>query len=113
MLGGRPLGGKRLQVVVKAANYILQPGQSHEGSWHVEGMKHERIVASGIYYYRTTPNLARSCLAFRQKRDNVLEDRGDTQGYYFNQNLGKVPASFTCLLLFFDRPHQTKMVTKE
>ncbi len=90
MLSGRPLSGKRLQVVVKAANYILQPGESHEGSWHVEGMKHERIVASGIYYYHTTPNLADSCLAFRQKRHNDLEERGGTQGYNFNQNLGKV-----------------------
>ena len=27
------LRGRELQVIVKAANYILQPGETHEGSW--------------------------------------------------------------------------------
>jgi hypothetical protein len=85
----KPLHGRRLQVIVKAANYVLQPGQTHEGSWHVEGMRHERIAASGIYYYSTTPNLPDSALYFREKRANILEERTDTQGFNFHKNLGK------------------------
>ena len=27
------LRGRELQVIVKAANYLLQPGETHEGSW--------------------------------------------------------------------------------
>jgi hypothetical protein len=86
---GKPLRERPLQVIVKAANYILKPGDKYAGKWHVEGMKHERIVASGIYYYHTTPNLAQSCLCFRTKRDNDFEDRRYSQNWQFHQNLGK------------------------
>jgi hypothetical protein len=84
------LYGRRLQVIVKAANYIVAPGASYEGSWHVEGMQHECIEASGIYYYSTTPNLSDSCLAFRDKRDDDLSDRQASYNTWFNINLGKV-----------------------
>ncbi|KDQ30141.1 hypothetical protein PLEOSDRAFT_1081730 [Pleurotus ostreatus PC15] len=30
--------GKDLKVIVKAANYILKPGQEYVGTWHMEGM---------------------------------------------------------------------------
>lgn len=30
-------GEREYQVITKAANYVLQPGQSYEGVWHVEG----------------------------------------------------------------------------
>lgn len=85
-----PLTNKRLQVIVKAANYVLQPGESYEGSWHVEGMPHEHIVASGIYYYSTTPNLSRSALVFREMRNNSIAERQYTQNLSFHRNLGKV-----------------------
>lgn len=88
------LTNRRLQVIVKAANYILQPGQSYEGTWHVEGMANEKIAASGIYYYSTTPNLDQTCLAFRLKRDNDTEARANTQNWGFSKNLGKVATSF-------------------
>lgn len=45
---------KPLQVICKAANYILDPRDEYEGVWHVEGVPSERIVASAIYYYSTT-----------------------------------------------------------
>lgn len=47
------LAGRTVQVIVKLANIILTPEQPkyHGGSWHVEGMRNERIVASGIFYY--------------------------------------------------------------
>ncbi|KAF9060538.1 hypothetical protein BDP27DRAFT_1370453 [Rhodocollybia butyracea] len=57
--------GKDMKVIVKAANYILKPGQDYEGSWHMEGMPHERIVASVIYYYDTDGPIQDEGLSFR------------------------------------------------
>lgn len=56
-----------LQVIVKLASIELTPDNPRYsgGSWHVEGMKNEHIVATSIYYYdaeNTTP----SYLSFRQ-----------------------------------------------
>jgi hypothetical protein len=90
MVDDQKLYGRRVQVIVKAANYVLQPGQEYEGSWHVEGMRHEKIVASGIYYYSTTPNLPETCLAFRERRGNSRHQRERTQSLSFSSNLGKV-----------------------
>jgi hypothetical protein len=55
-----------LQVIVKLASIELTPDKSKYpgGSWHLEGMKNEHIVATSIYYYdveNTTP----SYLSFR------------------------------------------------
>jgi hypothetical protein len=49
------LRGRKLQVIVKLANIVLTPEKPTYpgGSWHVEGMKNEHIVASGIYYYHS------------------------------------------------------------
>ncbi|KAF7331521.1 hypothetical protein MKEN_00031000 [Mycena kentingensis (nom. inval.)] len=60
------LRGKTLQCIVKLANIHLTPDKpSYDGgSWHVEGMLNERIVASGIYYY-DEDNISESRLAFR------------------------------------------------
>jgi hypothetical protein len=43
------LRGRALQVITKIADFELQPGQSFEGVWHVEGMSHEHIVATCDY----------------------------------------------------------------
>ncbi len=48
------LRGRRLQVIVKAANYILRSGEEYNGSWHVEGLPSEGIVCTAIHYYDTT-----------------------------------------------------------
>ncbi|KAG8912827.1 hypothetical protein FRC01_004875, partial [Tulasnella sp. 417] len=58
--------GKKVQVIVKLANIHLTPERPEYpgGSWHVEGMANERIVASGIYYY-DCENITESQLAFR------------------------------------------------
>ncbi|KAL0960958.1 hypothetical protein HGRIS_005958 [Hohenbuehelia grisea] len=62
--------GKELKVIIKAANYVLMPGDQYEGSWHMEGMPHERIVASAIYYYDTDPEIHDEGLGFRRLRDS-------------------------------------------
>nr|VWO98931.1 Kinesin motor protein [Ganoderma boninense] len=102
------LGGTRIQVVVKLANIVLTPEKPRYegGTWHVEGMANERIVATGIYYYQSE-NVAESKLAFRQSLGG--ENRGvswpyeqsDYRGYavvfgvyqQLNQVLGDVPTS--------------------
>lgn len=74
--GSKPycLRGRRLQVIVKAANYVLQPGQTYEGGWHVEGVPAERIVASAIFYYSTSDNMRGGNLQFRRMRNLNLRD---------------------------------------
>ncbi|KAJ3984363.1 hypothetical protein F5890DRAFT_49768 [Lentinula detonsa] len=63
--------GRELKVIVKAANYVLTPGREYEGSWHMEGMPHERIVASVIYYHETDDAIQDRGLSFRKFRDTT------------------------------------------
>lgn len=68
------LANRKLQIITKLANIHLEPSegpnsvvgrdQYHGGSWHVEGMRNEHIVATGIYYYEQE-NITESKLAFR------------------------------------------------
>ncbi|KAL3691665.1 hypothetical protein R1sor_005316 [Riccia sorocarpa] len=112
------LHNRKLQVIVKAANYVIQPkGQVYEGSWHVEGMSHERIVASGIYYYSTSSCLKDGGLEFRRERDeetdypqvdqydwSMQEDMGDDfpnlDGLTMNIQLPTVPTVEDRLIVF-------------
>ncbi|KAL7746244.1 hypothetical protein RI367_008385 [Sorochytrium milnesiophthora] len=84
----KSLRQRRIQVIVKAANYQLKPGQSHEGVWHVEGMSHEGIAASGIYYYDCSQDIKDKGLSFRRARD--MDDfpyHIDTARDYIRQEL--------------------------
>lgn len=56
-----------IQVIVKAANIILTPENPtyQGGSWHIEGMPYEHIIATGIYYY-DIENITPSYLEFRR-----------------------------------------------
>jgi hypothetical protein len=56
-------------VIVKACNYILKPGEEYHGSWHVEGLPHEHIIATGIYYYESSEAIEEQ-LMFRRLRQN-------------------------------------------
>ncbi|KAF9014470.1 hypothetical protein BDZ89DRAFT_995158 [Hymenopellis radicata] len=60
------LAGATLQIIVKLANIVLTPENPSYagGSWHVEGMLNEEIVATFIYYY-DEDNISESRLAFR------------------------------------------------
>ncbi|KAG9041155.1 hypothetical protein FS837_012674, partial [Tulasnella sp. UAMH 9824] len=74
---------KTVQIIVKLANIHLTPEKPEYpgGSWHVEGMANERIVASGIYYY-DCENITDSQLAFRLgvNFDGVHYEQSDTRG---------------------------------
>ena len=41
---------KKLQVLTKIVDYEMKPGQTYNGVWHVEGMSHENIIATGVYF---------------------------------------------------------------
>jgi len=76
------LSGRPLQIIVGMKSIYLTPNSEstskHEGSkWHIESLKNERVVASGIYYYDVS-NITESRLAFRVQTDNsdMLTDRG-------------------------------------
>ncbi|KAJ7152942.1 hypothetical protein C8R46DRAFT_478738 [Mycena filopes] len=60
------LRGRTVQCIIKLANIHLTPEKPEYagGSWHVEGMMNESIVASGIYYY-DEENITESTLSFR------------------------------------------------
>jgi hypothetical protein len=83
---GNSLRGKRLQVIVKLANIELTPDNPSYpgGSWHVEGMQNEKIVATGIYYYESK-NITQSLLSFRKSvRSPTYSEHshdGREQGY--------------------------------
>ncbi|KAI0737515.1 hypothetical protein C8Q80DRAFT_1114990 [Daedaleopsis nitida] len=103
------LRGRKIQVIVKLANIVLTPENPKYpgGSWHVEGMANERIVATGLYYY-ACENITESRLDFRAvvgDEDAASElpyQQSDHRGYviaygfgtdhFLNQRLGHVVA---------------------
>lgn len=104
--GAVHLEGRQLQVIVKLANIVLKPDNAYYegGSWHVEGMQNENIVASGIYYYQSE-NITESVLSFRRgcspPIDSNYDEDGTEHGYVahywgydngdqLNENLGGV-----------------------
>lgn len=67
------LRGKKLQVITKIVDYELQPGQSHSGVWHVEGMSHEEIVLTVLYITDRDESIEGAALQFKRAffRDEV------------------------------------------
>jgi predicted DNA-binding WGR domain protein len=68
------LRGRELQVIPKLVEYKLEPGEVHEGVWHVEGMSHEHIVATCVYVLDRDEQLEGGDLSF--KRSFTLEEAG-------------------------------------
>ncbi|KAI9219270.1 hypothetical protein BC828DRAFT_174884 [Blastocladiella britannica] len=62
------LKGRQCQVITKLANIHLTPEDPEYagGSWHIEGMENEQIVATALYYY-DMDNVTESKLAFRAR----------------------------------------------
>jgi len=58
--------GQELQIITKIVDYTLQPEQAYEGVWHAEGMSHENIVMTGIYFLDRDPNLVGGDLRFKR-----------------------------------------------
>ena len=60
------LRGKRLQVITKIVDYELGPGKTYEGVWHVEGMSHEEIVATSIYFIDRDEDIVGGDILFKR-----------------------------------------------
>jgi len=60
------LRGQKLQVITKIVDYVLQPGQSHTGVWHVEGMSHEEIVLTALYIADRDESIEGAALQFKR-----------------------------------------------
>ena len=58
-----------LQAVVKIADYTFEPGAEFEGVWHYEGMAHEDIVMTGLFYPQTSDVLGGG-LEFKRSYSN-------------------------------------------
>lgn len=105
------LRGRSLQVIVKLATIHLTPDKPEYpgGSWHVEGMLNERIVATGIYYW-DSENVTESRLSFRAALDNPGYEQNDDNGVRevyglenedaLNQTQGSVPTPAGRCLVF-------------
>jgi len=79
----KKLVSRKLQVIVKAAYYLISAGETYSGSWHLEGMPHEHIIASGIYYLSVSNNIKQNHLEFRRELPNDYyhdEDRHHSSG---------------------------------
>ncbi|KAH8918135.1 hypothetical protein BT69DRAFT_1338462 [Atractiella rhizophila] len=79
------LKGKTLKVIVKIASIHLTPeNPTYEGGkWHVEGMRNERIVATGIWYVEEE-NVSESRLAFRRRTDRPHHEQSDEKACIHN-----------------------------
>ena len=75
------LRNRTLQVITKVGSIHLTPEKPYYkgGSWHVEGMVDESIVATGIYYFEQE-NITESNLAFRVAVDDPCYDQHDWEG---------------------------------
>lgn len=60
------LRGKILQVITKIVDYELPPGGTYEGVWHVEGMSHEEIVATAIYFIDRDEDIVGGDILFKR-----------------------------------------------
>ena len=75
---------EKCQVIVKLADTILTPDSpnSPPSSWHLEGLPHEKIIATGIYYYEIT-NITQSFLEFRTTLDGQCDIDYPQDGYKY------------------------------
>ncbi len=58
--------GSEIQVITKIVDYELKPGQGYEGVWHVEGMSHERIVATVLYVASRSESILGGEICFKR-----------------------------------------------
>jgi hypothetical protein len=82
------LKGAALQVIPKIVEYQLGEGGRYEGVWHVEGMSHERIVATALYILDRSPSIAGGDIMFKRAffTDECGSIEGMLGGYWANNS---------------------------
>ncbi len=61
-----PLRNRKLQVVTKIVEYRVNKEENFDGVWHVEGMSHENILATGLYIFKREENFDGADIDFRR-----------------------------------------------
>lgn len=61
-----PLRGRTLQVVTKIVEYRVNEEQDFDGVWHVEGMSHEEVMATGLCVIKRDENFGGAEIEFRR-----------------------------------------------
>jgi len=112
---------KDLQAVVKIADYTFTPGKEFEGVWHYEGMAHEDIVMTGIFYPRSDAPVTGE-LEFKRVltdieankiSDNTMQDRPNWFDGIINHDFVPIGRTTTDTgkLLVFPNCHAHKAAT--
>jgi len=88
------LRGRKLQVVTKIVDYELSPGATYEGVWHVEGMSHEEIVATAIYFIHRDEDIEGGDIYFKRAFHNqealLISSRTDQNSQLLPSHLERV-----------------------
>lgn len=61
-----PLRNRKLQVVTKLVEYRVSKEEEFEGVWHVEGMSHENVLATGLCIIKRDENFIGADIAFKR-----------------------------------------------
>jgi hypothetical protein len=72
----------KCQIIVKLSNTVVTADNPNfnGGSWHLEGLPNEHIVATGIYYYKME-NISENYLNFRTKVNEYYDYPQDCHKY--------------------------------
>lgn len=73
-----PLRNRTLQVVPKIVEYRVNSNADFDGVWHVEGMSHENILATGLCIIKRARNFAGAEIEFRRF---LFEEEGNDLMY--------------------------------
>lgn len=55
-----------MQLVTKLVEYRVNKEEDFEGVWHVEGMSHENVLATGLCIVKRDPNFVGADIAFKR-----------------------------------------------
>jgi len=116
------LKGNKVQVITKIVDYELQPGQRHEGVWHVEGMSQEDIVLTVLYILDRDDSISGGDVMFKRafladEADNLFWNVGQSRPLALDTEiengmvpLGKVQTNKGRLIVF-PNSHVHKVTT--
>lgn len=115
----------KLQVILKAQLYRIDPGTTYTGKWHTEGVT-ERIVAVGVYYafthrflnggnlefsLKNYPNEYYSTLQFKKDYESIGKFSDALQDSPFVEEVDV--STDTAIVFSNDLPHRFKKIINE